>query len=76
MIIESMIKSKKLLEYSFRKWCYITIKFYLADSAKIDESCLDFDCLIILIDWKFLNLQNENAVILTKIISILMKDFD
>jgi len=32
--------------------------------------------LIILINQKFLNLQNENTVILIKIISILVRDFD
>ena len=75
-IIESRIKSKKLFRYSFRKWCYVIIRLYLANSIKIDESCLDFDCLIILINWKFLNLQNENMIILIKMISTSVRDFD
>ena len=76
IIIKSKIKSKKLFKYSFKKWCYVIIRFYLANSAKIDKSCLDFSYSIILINWKFLNLQNENTIILTKIISTSVRNFD
>ena len=43
---------------------------------KIDESCLDSGCLIILIDQKFLKIQNEKTVILIKTISTSVRDFD
>ena len=75
-IIKSVIKSKKLFKYSFKKWHYITIRLYLTNSAKIDESCLDSDCLIILINQKFLKIQNKKTVILIKTTSILIRDFD
>ena len=76
MIIKSVIKSKKLSKYSFRKWYYVTIKFYLTDSIKIKKSCLDSDYSITSINHKILKIQNENIVILIKTISTSIRNFD
>ena len=43
---------------------------------KIDEFCLDFNCSIILINQKFLKVQNKKTVILIKTTSTSVRDFD